>query len=87
MVSVLRQKGAMLAIGDCHAVMGDGEVRCSGEVPAKVTVRFDLIKGAAAPWPIAVTEKEIVIIMSDDTLEQAAAAAGEVMTELQKCSD
>jgi len=83
----VRQKGAMLALGDCHAVMGDGEVCCSGaEVPAKVTVRLELVKGAFAPWPIAVTEKEIVIIASDDTMEQAAAAAGEAMTELvQKC--
>jgi amidase len=79
----VRRDGAMLAMGDCHAVMGDGEIGCSGaEVPAKVTVRLDLLKGASSPWPLAVTEKEIMVIASEDTLDQAAASASEAMTDL-----
>jgi amidase len=79
----VRREGAMLALGDCHAVMGDGEIGCSGaEVPAKVTVKLDLVKGASSPWPLAVTEKEIMVIASEDTLDQAVASASEVMTDL-----
>lgn len=79
----VRREGALLAIGDCHAVMGDGEIGCSGaEVPAEVTVTLELVKGASAPWPIAVTEKEIMIIASEDSLDKAAEAASAAMTDL-----
>lgn len=79
----VRRSGAMLALGDCHAVMGDGEIGCSGaEVPARVTVVLDLLKGLSAPWPIAVTEKEIVIIASEESIERAVTSASEAMTDL-----
>ncbi len=83
----VNQKGGMLALGDCHAIMGDGEIGCSGaETAAKVTVVLDLIKGASAPWPIVVTEKEIMVIASEDTIDQAAVSAAESMTDLVKKS-
>jgi amidase len=79
----VRRSGAMLALGDCHAVMGDGEIGCLGaEVPARVTVVLDLLKGLSAPWPIAVTEKEIVIIASEESIERAVTSASEAMTDL-----
>ena len=38
--------GALLAIGDVHAAMGDGEISGTGvEINAEVTVRVDLVKG------------------------------------------
>ncbi|MDR1731518.1 MAG: acetamidase/formamidase family protein [Synergistaceae bacterium] len=77
------QKGALLALGDCHAVMGDGEIGCSGaEVAAKVTVRLDLLKQAAFPWPILVTPRELMIIASAETLDLAARTASEAMVQL-----
>ena len=38
--------GALLALGDVHAVMGEGEISISGlEICAEVRVRVDLVKG------------------------------------------
>jgi amidase len=77
------QKGAMLAIGDCHALMGDGEIGCSGaETEARVTVSVDLLKGAAFSWPLLVTTEEIMVIASAATLDQSAATASDVMVAL-----
>lgn len=48
--------GALLSIGDVHAAQGDGEL--SGvalEIPAEVTVRVDLMRGAGLSWPWVVT--------------------------------
>ncbi len=45
--------GGLLAIGDVHATMGDGEVSITAlEICGEVTVRVDLRKGAriARPW-------------------------------------
>ena len=40
--------GALLAIGDVHATMGDGEATGTGvEIPAEVTARIELSKGTA----------------------------------------
>ncbi len=46
-------EGALLALGDVHASMGDGEVTGTGvEIAAEVTVRVQLAKGTARarPW-------------------------------------
>ncbi|MGI6253302.1 MAG: acetamidase/formamidase family protein [Aminivibrio sp.] len=76
-------KGAMLALGDCHAAMGDGEVGCSGaEIPAKVTVSTELLKNASSSWPIIVTGEEIMIVASEDSLDLAARSASETMADL-----
>ena len=76
-------EGAMLALGDCHAAMGDGEVGCSGaEVPAKVTVTTGLIKNAPFGWPMVVTEDELMIVVSEDSLDLAAESASEAMVNL-----
>jgi amidase len=45
--------GALFALGDVHASMGDGEVSGAAvEISARVTVRIDLVKGQGAtrPW-------------------------------------
>lgn len=45
--------GALLAIGDIHASMGDGEISITGlEICGEATVRVDLAKGerVARPW-------------------------------------
>jgi amidase len=44
--------GALLYLGDGHAAMGDGEVAGSAiEVPMRVHIRVDLIKGKKISWP------------------------------------
>lgn len=49
----VRQPGAMLAIGDMHASMGDGEVSGTGvEIDGEVLVRVNLLKGQQTRWPV-----------------------------------
>jgi amidase len=49
----VRQPGGMLAIGDMHASMGDGEVCFTGvEIAGEVTIRVDLLKGRHGTWPV-----------------------------------
>ena len=68
----VRQEGALFALGDCHALMGDGEVCFTGvEVPAKVTVRLSVVKNTVSTWPILETETSTMIIASATTLEEA----------------
>lgn len=47
------QPGGMLAIGDMHASMGDGEISGTGvEIGGKGIIKVDLIKKNAAGWPV-----------------------------------
>jgi amidase len=49
----VRQPGGMFAVGDMHAAMGDGEICFTGvEIAGEVDVRFDLLKGKQATWPV-----------------------------------
>jgi amidase len=49
----VRQAGGMFAVGDMHAAMGDGEICGTGvEIAGEVRVRFDLVKGRQAEWPV-----------------------------------
>jgi amidase len=52
----VRQGGGMFAVGDMHASMGDGEICGTGlEIAGEVTVRFGLLKGKQAKWPVSDT--------------------------------
>ncbi|HSC51738.1 MAG TPA: acetamidase/formamidase family protein, partial [Gaiellaceae bacterium] len=49
----VRQPGGMFAVGDMHASMGDGEICFTGvEIAGEVDVRFDVLKGRQATWPV-----------------------------------
>src|SRR5207237_4207623 len=49
----VRQPGGMFAVGDMHAAMGDGEICFPGvEIAGAVTIRFDVLKGKQATWPV-----------------------------------
>jgi amidase len=49
----VRREGGLFAVGDMHASMGDGEICFTGvEIAGEVTVRFDLLKGKQATWPV-----------------------------------
>lgn len=65
-------EGAMLAIGDLHAVMGDGEVCvCGAEIAGEVTVRVTVEKSNRLPTPFVVTEEACMTIFSAETLDEA----------------
>ncbi len=68
----VNQKGALLALGDCHAIMGDGEICFTGlEVPAEVTLEIDLIKDKTIKWPLVETDEYTMVISSGDNLDEA----------------
>jgi amidase len=49
----VRQPGGLFAVGDMHASMGDGEICGTGvEIEGEVVVRFDVLKGKQATWPV-----------------------------------
>ncbi|MBM7691666.1 amidase [Peribacillus deserti] len=72
--------GALLAMGDLHAVMGDGEVIiCGLEVPGEVTVRVTVVKDQRLPLPMLVEGDHIMTIASSETLDSAAKQATTLM--------
>jgi len=44
--------GALLYVGDVHAIQGDGEISGTGvEMPAKITLKVDLLRSKRLRWP------------------------------------
>ncbi|MHB0878949.1 MAG: acetamidase/formamidase family protein [Anaerolineae bacterium] len=75
--------GALFAIGDVHASMGDGELTGGGiDIPADITVRLDLVKGAG--WRRALLENADAWSTTGNgaTLEEAVRIATSDMTTL-----
>ena len=72
--------GALLAMGDLHALMGDGEVCvCGGEIAGAVTVKVSVVKGAKLPLPFLVTTKHAMAIYSAPSIDAAAEGATQRM--------
>lgn len=75
--------GALLSIGDLHAVMGDGEVAtCGVEINGEVTVRVSVFKDIKIPTPLLRTKKEYITIASAKTIDEAGEKASIKMLEL-----
>lgn len=73
-------QGALFGLGDCHGVMGDGEIGVSAlECAAKVRVTLDLIKGKAPEYPMLENEEEFAVIASKKTVDEAIVVATELM--------
>jgi len=74
--------GALFALGDCHAVMGDGEIGVSGlECPAKINLTLDVVKGKAPEYPLLENEDQFAFIVSKPTVDEAITRATELMYE------
>jgi len=72
--------GALLAMGDVHALMGDGEVIiCGIEIAAEITVKIQVLSGLSLPLPMVVAGDQIMTIASEETLDQASVTATEMM--------
>jgi amidase len=68
--------GGLLAMGDLHAVMGDGEVViCGLEIPGEVTVRVTVQKGQQLPLPFLVDDHHAMAIASAETLDESSKKA------------
>lgn len=76
-------EGALFALGDFHAAMGDGEISVSGiEVPGSATVRFEVIKGSRLKHPLLKNEDGLAFLVSAMTLDEAVSTAVEEMIDL-----
>lgn len=69
-------EGALLAMGDMHATMGDGEIMGTGlEIPGEIEVTVEVLKDADLPLPMLETEDLYVTLGSRETMEEASTLA------------
>ena len=74
--------GALLAMGDLHAIMADGEIGVTGlEVSGAVVVTVDVIKGKDLPLPMILNDEHIMTLASDEDLDIAVDMAVSNMVE------
>lgn len=74
--------GGLLALGDVHASMGDGEVYSGVNTDAWVTVRLRRVTAAGWRRPWLETRERIITVGVAAQVEDAIAAATQAMTEL-----
>lgn len=76
-------EGGLLALGDLHAAMGDGEVSvCGLEVSGQVTLRVTRIEACGWPLPLVRTPHALYTIASAPTLDEAATLATKNMSSI-----
>jgi amidase len=74
----VRQPGGLFALGDMHASMGDGEICFTGiEIAGEVDVRFDLLRGRQATWPVTELADRWVPHATADAFDEALALCSE----------
>lgn len=72
----IRVPGAYFQTGDCHAKQGQGEICGSAiEISAKVTLKFDVIKGKNINWPRIESPTHLMCVGNAKPLESAARIA------------
>ena len=75
--------GALLAAGDLHAAMGDGEICGTGvEVAGRITLRVDVRRDLDLVNPLVETAEVVAAIASAVTLDEAADLATRDMADL-----
>lgn len=69
-------EGALFALGDVHAAMGDGEVCFTGvEAPATVRVRLEVKKGCSIKNPVLENKDYLSTIASAESIDEAIETA------------
>ena len=77
--------GALFALGDVHAVMGDGEIGVSGlEIPARIQVTLEVVKGKEIEGPLLENKEFWSVIASAEVIEDAVQGATERMFRFLK---
>ena len=72
----MQQPGALLYLGDAHALQGDGETsQYALETSMDVSFRVELIKGRALPLPRVESATEIMALGQAGSLDDALKAA------------
>jgi amidase len=66
------ERGALLFIGDGHAIQGDGEIVGMGiEISMEVSLRVRVLKGLAVQWPRGYSEQYLFAMGNARPLDQA----------------
>ena len=71
--------GALFAIGDVHATMGDGEAHSGVNIDAEIDLRLELTTGAPLDWPWFETPTHVMTVGVHDDLTQALRIAQDAM--------
>ncbi len=72
--------GALLAMGDLHAVMGDGEVViCGVEIAGEVTVEVKIVKDVKIENPMVEDDDAFYTVASASTVDKAVEKASDDM--------
>lgn len=75
--------GGLLAIGDLHALMGDGEIVGTGiEIKGEVTVKVEVIKNFELNWPLLENDEAYFVNANGDTCNKAFTRAYKEMQRL-----
>lgn len=79
-------EGALLSMGDFHAVMGDGEVEdCGLEIEGRAIVRVSVVRNKnCVSYPMIETEDQLITLASREEVEEAWRAAARQMYEFMK---
>lgn len=68
----VRVEGGLLAMGDMHATMGDGEVCGTGvEISGEIIVRVHLVKHCQLNWPVTETNRAWYVNTCGPTCDEA----------------
>ena len=72
--------GALLAVGDFHAIMGEGEVgNCGLEIEGHATLKLDVNHDMKMPFPMIENDEQWMTVAYGETLDEAAEKASKQM--------
>lgn len=79
-------EGGLLALGDLHALMADGEISLGVEIGGVVTLECEVIKNKKIQWPLVEDYLGTMVVASAENLNKASyLAAKEGVRLLQSC--
>ena len=68
--------GALLALGDFHAIMGEGEVgNCGVEIEGEATLKLEVVRDMNVTFPMIENEEQWMTVAYGETLDEAAKKA------------
>lgn len=72
--------GALLAVGDFHAIMGEGEVgNCGLEIEGYATLKLDVVSNMKVTFPMIENDEQWMTVAYGETLDEAAEKASKQM--------
>ena len=68
--------GGLLALGDFHAIMGEGEVgNCGVEIEGEATLKVEVVRDMKVTFPMIENEDQWMTVAYGETLDEAAKKA------------